>query len=50
MKELGVFDLPFLFGNEEVDAVLDGSAGAYQQKLEDAGLINLAYWENGSAI
>ena len=49
VKELGVFDLPFLFGNEkEVDAVLDGSAGAYfNKKLEDAGLINLAYWENG---
>jgi len=49
VKELGVFDLPFLFGNEkEVDAVLDGPAGAYfNKKLEEAGLINLAYWENG---
>ena len=49
VKELGVFDLPFLFANEkEVDAVLDGPAGAFlSKKLEDAGLINLAYWENG---
>jgi tripartite ATP-independent transporter DctP family solute receptor len=49
VKELGVFDLPFLFGNErEVDQVLDGAAGAYfNKKLEDAGLVNLAYWENG---
>jgi TRAP-type C4-dicarboxylate transport system substrate-binding protein len=49
VKELGVFDLPFLFGNEkEADAVLDGDAGKYfNKKLEDAGLVNLAYWENG---
>ncbi len=49
VKELGAFDLPFLFANEkEADAVLDGPAGAYfNKKLEDAGLINLAYWENG---
>ncbi len=49
VKELGVFDLPFLFANEkEVDAVLDGAAGGYfNKKLEDAGVVNLAYWENG---
>jgi TRAP-type transport system periplasmic protein len=49
VKELGVFDLPFLFGNEkEADAVLDGQAGQYfNKKLEEAGLVNLAYWENG---
>jgi TRAP-type transport system periplasmic protein len=49
VKELGVFDLPFLFGNEkEVDQVLDGAAGAYfNKKLEEAGVVNLAYWENG---
>jgi tripartite ATP-independent transporter DctP family solute receptor len=49
VKELGVFDLPFLFANEkEADAVLDGPAGRYfNQKLEAAGLVNLAYWENG---
>lgn len=49
IKELGVFDLPFLFANEkEADAVLDGPAGVYfNKKLEEAGVINLAYWENG---
>lgn len=49
VKELGVFDLPFLFASEkEADAVLDGPAGQYfNKKLEDAGLVNLAYWENG---
>jgi tripartite ATP-independent transporter DctP family solute receptor len=49
VKELGVFDLPFLFANErEADAVLDGPAGAFfTRKLDEAGLVNLAYWENG---
>jgi tripartite ATP-independent transporter DctP family solute receptor len=49
IKELGVFDLPFLFANEkEVDAVLDGPAGEYfNKRLEAMGLVNLAYWENG---
>jgi tripartite ATP-independent transporter DctP family solute receptor len=49
VKELGVFDLPFLFANEkEADAVLDGPAGQYfNKKLEEAGVVNLAYWENG---
>ena len=49
VKELGVFDLPFLFANEkEADAVLDGPAGKYfNKKLEESGLVNLAYWENG---
>lgn len=49
VKELGAFDLPFLFANEkEADAVLDGPAGEYfNRKLEAAGLVNLAYWENG---
>ena len=49
IKELGVFDLPFLFANEkEADAVLDGPAGQYfNKRLEAVGLVNLAYWENG---
>ena len=49
VKDLGVFDLPFLFANEkEADAVLDGPAGEYfNKKLEAVGLVNLAYWENG---
>ncbi|MDD1500016.1 TRAP transporter substrate-binding protein [Agrobacterium sp. CNPSo 3708] len=46
---LGVFDLPFLFSNtKEVDAVLDGEFGdMMNKKLEEQGLVNLAYWENG---
>ena len=49
VKELGVFDLPFLFANEkEADAVLDGPVGQFMnKKLEEVGLVNLAYWENG---
>ncbi|WP_226781629.1 TRAP transporter substrate-binding protein [Oceaniglobus trochenteri] len=46
---LGVFDLPFLFADEsEADAVLDGDFGdMISGKMENSGLINLAYWENG---
>ena len=49
VKELGVFDLPFLFPNTTVAyTVMDGPAG---QKLLDMmeakGLKGLAYWENG---
>ncbi|SDI24950.1 TRAP transporter substrate-binding protein [Propionivibrio dicarboxylicus] len=49
IKELGIFDLPFLFANEkEAYAVLDGPAGDYfNKRLEEIGLVNLAYWENG---
>ena len=49
IKELGIFDLPFLFANEtEAYAVLDGPAGTYfNKRLEEIGLVNLAYWENG---
>ncbi|WP_366657186.1 TRAP transporter substrate-binding protein [Fodinicurvata sp. EGI_FJ10296] len=46
---LGVFDLPFLFANaEEADAILDGEFGDFMnEKLEESGLVNLAWWENG---
>jgi tripartite ATP-independent transporter DctP family solute receptor len=46
---LGVFDLPFLFNNErEADQVLDGKAGDwFTAKMPAAGVINLAWWENG---
>ena len=49
IKELGVFDFPFLFANEkEAYAVFDGPAGEYfNKRLEEFGLVNLAYWENG---
>lgn len=46
---LGVFDLPFLFASsEEAYKVMDGPFGdMLDKKLEAAGLVNLAYWENG---
>ncbi|MGU3400891.1 TRAP transporter substrate-binding protein [Brucellaceae bacterium D45D] len=46
---LGVFDLPFLFqNNEEAYQILDGEFGdKMNEKLDAAGLVNLAYWENG---
>lgn len=46
---LGVFDLPFLFSDEkEADAVMDGQFGDFiNEKLDAAGVVNLAYWENG---
>ena len=46
---LGVFDLPFLFANAaEAYEVLDGEFGdMMNEKLAEAGLVNLAYWENG---
>lgn len=46
---LGVFDLPFLFANaQEADAVMDGEFGdMMNKKLEEQGVVNLAYWENG---
>ena len=46
---LGVFDLPFLFATpQEAYQVLDGKFGdMMNEKLEAAGLVNLAYWENG---
>ncbi len=46
---LGVFDLPFLFANEqEADAILDGEFGEYISGLmPEANLVNLAFWENG---
>jgi tripartite ATP-independent transporter DctP family solute receptor len=49
LPDLGVFDLPFLFNNaKEADAVLDGPFGKYiADKMPAAGLVNLAYWENG---
>ena len=49
IKELGIFDLPFLFANEkEADAVFDGPAGNYfNKRLAEFDLVNLAYWENG---
>ena len=49
VKEFGVYDLPFVFGNErEADAILDGPFGqSMAAKLEEKGLVGLVYWENG---
>ena len=49
VKELGVFDLPFLFPNTTVAyKVMDGPAGQKLLDLMEAkGLKGLAYWENG---
>lgn len=49
VKDFGVYDLPFLFNNEqEADAVLDGPFGRkLADKLEEKGLVGLVYWENG---
>jgi len=46
---MGVFDLPFIFNSEaQADKVLDGSFGSQMlNKLSAAGLVGLAYWENG---
>ena len=44
-----VLESPFVFLNEkQVDQVLDGPVGeVFLNKLEDRGLIGLAFWENG---
>jgi tripartite ATP-independent transporter DctP family solute receptor len=48
-KEMALWDTPFLFNNvQEADAVLDGPIGQkVMDKLQDKGLVGLAYWENG---
>jgi tripartite ATP-independent transporter DctP family solute receptor len=48
-KEMALWDTPFLFNNtKEADAVLDGTIGQkVMDKLQDKGLVGLAYWENG---
>jgi tripartite ATP-independent transporter DctP family solute receptor len=48
-KEVGIFDFPFMFGNEqEADAIVDGPFGrAMLDKLESKGIHGLAYWELG---
>ncbi len=48
-KEMAIWDTPFLFNNaKEADTVLDGLAGQkVMDKLQEKGLVGLAYWENG---
>ncbi|QOY38345.1 TRAP transporter substrate-binding protein [Anaerobacillus isosaccharinicus] len=49
IPEFSVFDIPFLFPNEEVaDAVLGGEVGEdLLERLADQRLVGLGYWENG---
>jgi TRAP-type transport system periplasmic protein len=49
VKDFAIYDFPFLFGNpKEADAVVDGAFGkSLHAKLEDKGLVGLAYYELG---
>ena len=49
VKEFAVFDFPFMFATtKEADAVVDGAFGKKMHaKLEEKGLIGLAYYELG---
>jgi TRAP-type transport system periplasmic protein len=49
VKDFAIYDFPFLFGNpKEADAVVDGPFGqGLHKKLEDKGLVGLAYYELG---
>lgn len=49
VKEFVVFDFPFMFATPaEADAVVDGPFGQkLHAKLEEKGIVGLAYWELG---
>lgn len=49
VKEFVVYDFPFMFANaKEADAVVDGPFGQkLHAKLQDKGIVGLAYWELG---
>jgi tripartite ATP-independent transporter DctP family solute receptor len=49
VKEFGVFDFPFMFASgKEADTVVDGAFGKKMHaKLEEKGLVGLAYYELG---
>jgi len=49
VKDFAVFDFPFMFANSrEADAVVDGPFGKKMHaKLEEKGIVGLAYWELG---
>lgn len=48
-KEMALWDTPFLFSTaKEADTILDGPIGQkVMDKLQEKGLVGLAYWENG---
>jgi tripartite ATP-independent transporter DctP family solute receptor len=49
VKDFAIYDFPFLFANpKEADAVVDGPFGQkLHRKLEEKGLVGLAYYELG---
>ncbi|OOG47566.1 TRAP transporter substrate-binding protein [Polaromonas sp. A23] len=49
VKEFAIYDFPFLFANaKEADAVVDGPFGKkLHDKLQEKGIVGLAYWELG---
>jgi len=49
VKEFAIYDFPFLFANgKEADAVVDGPFGQkLHAKLQEKGIVGLAYWELG---
>ena len=49
VKDFAIYDFPFLFANpKEADAVVDGAFGkSLHAKLEDKGMVGLAYYELG---
>jgi tripartite ATP-independent transporter DctP family solute receptor len=49
VKEFAIYDFPFLFADpKEADAVVDGPFGkSLHARLEDKGLVGLAYYELG---
>ncbi len=51
-KEFEIFDLPFIFPSKEALVKVTGGAigKALFKKLEDKGIIGLAYWDNGFKI
>ena len=49
VKDFAIYDFPFMFANtKEADAVVDGPFGKKMHaKLEEKGLVGIAYWELG---
>lgn len=49
VKDFAIYDFPFLFANpKEADAIVDGPLGhSLHAKLEDKGMVGLAYYELG---
>ncbi len=52
VKEFEIFDLPFIFPSKEALVKVTGGAigKALFKKLEDKGIVGLAYWDNGFKV